>query len=171
MFKKGGGVLMRKVIFYLIIIFLTAGICLPVLAEDDKSFEKILTIAEVEKISGYKGVQFLSKNLAEFLGGDMNFMFMVKEKKQILFAVNFESLDKYAVLKQNYFKTKLKGIGEEAFSGKNTTIKASDRVVFRKGIYSVNILCGKDWDAGGKPWLTVEQMSAIAKIIASKIKK
>ena len=158
---------MRKALLCLIFLLLITGTVLPAHAADP--FEKFCTAAEVEQSTGIRGVRFLSKNLPQYLGGDMNFMITINGQKQMLFTVNFENKETYGVIKHNYFKMALKGVGEEAFVGQNTSSKALDRLVFRKSGACVSIIAGKDWNAGGKSRLTVDQMTKIAKIIASRI--
>lgn len=134
----------------------------------DDSHGKYLTSADVEKISGMKGIKTVPRDPSKGAGGDLNF---ADADGKLVIMVNFSGNSIYEKSKQQkgIFKSDVKGVGEEAFSGPSTGPEYL--LVFRKGVHCVTL--STFFNIGGpssKPtMLTKEQLIEIGKGIAGKL--
>lgn len=142
--------------------FLLAGFDSMSAAQSDQYF-KFLGVADVQKLTGVQEIKLVPKN--EDADGDLNF---ARADGQILLSVSFYPADAYASARssQSGFKSALKGVGEEAFVGPAAGPPLFI-LAFRQGNYTV--VLNTELDAKSKPVLTIEQITAIGKLIASRM--
>jgi hypothetical protein len=132
----------------------------------EPSFDRCLTAADIEKAIGLAGVKAIARQSKPGATGQLNF---VTRDGYLLLMVQFENADLFNKSKamKSYFKGSLPGIGEEAFFG-----PAADPqyiLYFRKGKYCVSLSSFFNFAAGGKPYLAVESLSKLARIIAVRL--
>ena len=159
---------MKKHIFinFIMISFLAIFIiCISMFAAESPN-AKLLSIAEVAKITGIQGLKTAPKDPSKQMIGDLNF---VKPNGKRLLSVVFEIVDlkAYAQARQSSsFKSAyngpVKGIGDEAYEGPPKM--ASFILSVRKGTHLVTISTDLDYETM-KPLLTQEQLKKIAAII------
>ena len=162
---------MKKLIFknfflvLILIIFITSISDVSVFAADSPN-AKLLSIAEVAKITGIQGLKIVPNDPSKQMIGDVNF---VKPDGKRILSLVFETVDlkAYAQAKQlSSFKSAysgpVKGIGDEAFEGPP---KMSPFILsVRKGTHLVTISTELNYETM-KPLLTQEQLKKIAAII------
>ena len=143
----------------------TQHVAVPVLArKKSESYDKYLSVSDVEKASGYNGIKQIADDKDQVLHGDLNFA--DEDGKKIL-AVFFQPSDRYESRKKlpKNYKAQVEGVGEEAFQGPDLGTFPPTTLVFRKGDYCVSLIT----DRSNKHMLALDQLVAIAKIIASRI--
>jgi hypothetical protein len=162
---------MKKLIFMnfflvlILIIFITSISDVSVFAADSPN-AKLLSIAEVAKVTGIQGLKIVPNDPTKQMIGDVNF---VKPDGKRILSLVFETVDlkAYAQAKQlSSFKSAysgpVKGIGDEAFEGPP---KMSPFILsVRKGTHLVTISTELNYETM-KPLLTQEQLKKIAAII------
>jgi len=151
-----------KRVCILVAAILTAGLGTMPAAQSDQFF-KFLGIADVQKITGLQEIKLVPRT--EDADGDLNF---ARADGQILLSLSFYPASAFASARSSKsgFKSAVQGVGEDAFvgpaSGPPLFILA-----FRKGNYTV--VLNTELDAKSKPLLTMEQITAIGKLIASRM--
>jgi len=137
--------------------------CSAVAAE---TLDKYITAVDIEKVTGLQDVK-LSKSSQHGSAGTLQFK--NKEGKTILeVKFNKSSLyDRSEKAKVVNVKGDIKGIGEDAFYASNFS-DSPNYLCFKKGKFSVDLAVFVKRE-DGKPFLTLEQLKALAKIIASRI--
>lgn len=132
-------------------------------------YDKYLTVADVEKVSGLTGIKIVPKNPAKGAGGDLNFA--TSDGKLVLMAL-FSGASLYAPSKQQagYFKAAVPGVGSEAFSGPKNDPQFV--LCFKKGVYCVTLssFFNIGGDAKHPTMLTMDQLIALGKLVAPRIK-
>jgi hypothetical protein len=166
--KKG---VMKKPIFmnfvavWFLAIFITSISGISVFAADSPN-AKLLSIADVAKVTGIQGLKTAPNDPSKQMIGDVNF---VKPDGKRLLSVVFETVDlkAYAQAKQSSsFKSAysgpVNGIGDEAFEGPPKMV--SFILSVRKGTHLMTISTDLNYETM-KPLLTQEQLKKIAAII------
>ncbi len=125
-------------------------------------YSKYLTVADVEKTTGLKGVTPIPKS--DEADGDLNFA--NKDGKTIL-SVTFMDTSAYKGYRSSKagFKSAISGVGEEGFIGPAGE-EPTFILVFRKAAFAVMLNTIPD---GKTTRLSIEQLTALAKVIASRI--
>ena len=127
--------------------------------------EKLLTIADVESVTGAKGLKLVPKNPAKGAGGDLNF---AKPDGSLLVMAVFGPASLFTQWKAQpgFAGSAVTGVGDEAFAG---PAGATPYVIFlRKGDHAASVssfLSTTDM----KPLLSQDQLKALAKTIASRL--
>ena len=142
----------------------------PVFAQKADKYEKYLTTADSTQVTGFKGVELSESTQSSSTG---HLYFSNKEGKQIL-KVKFYRASLYKkdeATKQGLVKGEVKGIGEDAYYGPNADMPYI--LSFKKGEFYVELstIFNKDNVKDGKLqlFLTMEQLKALGKTIASRI--
>jgi hypothetical protein len=131
-------------------------------------YDRYLTGADVEKVSGLKGIREVPRDPSKGAGGDLNFA--AADGKLVTMA-NFLSGDFYATYKKQrgYFKSDVKGVGDEAFIGPSSGPEYV--LVFRKGDRCVTL--SSFFNMGGPPsqplMLSKDQLIELGKIVAGRL--
>ncbi len=126
-----------------------------------RQFVRFLNAAEVQQATGQKGITQVPAT------ADSDLKFATQDGKVIL-SVSFLPAGTYAAARSSPkgFKSSLKGVGEDAFVGPANGPPLFV-LVFRKGNYTV--MLDTELDDSNQPRLTMEQLTAIAKIVAAKM--
>ena len=151
----------RKSFLYLPVFYL---IFLCVAAQAG-TFDKYLSAADVEKATGLKSVKLSYSTQKDSVG---YLQFKNKEGKQILIARfnRASSFNKAKVKKMGGVKGEIKGLGEDAYYGPD--INLPNVLSFKKGKVSVELSAVMNWK-DVKPYLTINQLKALGRIIAARI--
>jgi len=127
-----------------------------------------LTIADVEKVSGLKGIKIVPYDASKGAGGDLNFA--TSDDKLVVMA-NFLGSSFYADYKKQpgYFKEEIKGLGEEAFAGPKSGPEYV--LVFLKGTHCVTLssFFNLGGDSSSPTMLTMDQLKELAIIVDSRL--
>lgn len=155
-----------------------------VAAQDTKppaatAYDKLLTPADVEQVSGLKGVKLVAYDPSKGAGGDLNFA--TAEGKLVLIANFFPASVYDATKKQKgVMQDEISGLGDDAYDGPGdpglqlTTHDGPvgpSMIAFRKGSQSatlagfMNVSDWNDW----KLYLSLDQVEELAKLVASRM--
>jgi hypothetical protein len=125
-------------------------------------YAKYLTVADIEKVTGLKGVTPIPKSADA--DGDLNF---ARKDGQVILSVTFLEATAYAGYRSSKqgFRSALAGVGEEGFVGPSGD-EPPFIVVFRKAGFAVML---NTIPEGKTTRLTLQQLTDLAKIIASRM--
>jgi hypothetical protein len=132
------------------------------------AYAKLLTPADVSKVTGLSGVKLIPPDPSKGAGGDLNFA--LPDGKPI-FLANFQDAKYYTQMKamKDSYGGEVQGVGDEAFIGKLMGMESI--LYFRKGTRSVGLSSfidtGKGWP--GKPYLDQQQLRQLAALILSRM--
>jgi hypothetical protein len=154
---------MSRTLFLSLFAIIVICCCSAVAAE---TLDKYVTAADIEKVAGFQDVK-LSKNSQHGSAGTLQFK--NKEGKTILeVKFNKSSLyDRSEKVKVVNVKGDITGIGEDAFYASNFS-DSPNYLCFKKGKFSVDLAAFVKRE-DGKPFLTLEQLKSLARIISSRI--
>jgi hypothetical protein len=132
------------------------------------AYDNYLKANDIEKVAGLKGVKSVAKGALSGAGGDLNF---ATSDDKLIVMVQVVGKSQYVGFKKYFFKSSIKGLGEEAMEGASVPGMPSNVVVFVKGAQCVALTAFGDAASGGKKFmLTIAQMSELAKTIAARMK-
>lgn len=122
-----------------------------------------LTPADIESVSGIKGIKLVEKGSLRGAGGSLNFALNDKMYAMLVIAdmdvfIEWKTMEGYAV-------DKIPNIGDEAYSAPGG--KTQFVVFFRKGSKVGSVSSFLDSDTL-EPFLTIEQLSQLARIAVSR---
>jgi len=157
---------------------LVIGLCLVIGLQANSAkagqFDNIVSAADVEKATGLTGVKQVPRQKAvegitenKFLTGDINF---VRSDNQPILEVQFRPSFAFDQFKgdSGFIKAPVPGLGEEAFT--SPSFDPQTTVNFKKGAYFVAVSTHVNPKDKTKPVLKIDQVIAIAKTIASRMK-
>jgi hypothetical protein len=122
----------------------------------------LLTVTDVEKVSGLSGLHAVPKNPGKGAGGDLNF---AGSDDKLVVMVTVQKAAAYQSAKKAFFHEAVPGVGDEAFLGPN--VPQPYMINFRKGDASVAI--SSFFDKAGKARLTAAQLTKLAQLAASRL--
>ena len=148
---------MKKTILCLLGITVLLAASISILAET-ATYDKYLTAADVEKVTGLKG---LTRKVD---GRELKFT-----EKSLVLNVKFQGAKAYKLNKETkeYVKGEVAGVGEEAFYG--PAANPQYVLIFRKKDFCVRIYTYIDTNDPSKTVLTMAQLIALGKVVASRI--
>ncbi len=127
--------------------------------------EKYLTAADVEKVTGLKGVREIPRGSAAGAGGDLNF---VDASGELILMVQISDAKSFAGFKGKYAKGALSGVGDEAVQGSLMPGIPDNLLAFRKGTRCIVLTAFADF-IKKKVYLTADQLSALGKVMAPRL--
>ncbi len=154
--------MMTRTIPILAAFLLLAGLSL-VLPAGQGQQEKFLSVADVQKLTGLTGIKLVPRNAEA--DGDLNF---ARQDGKIILSVSLYPASAYASAKSSKtgVKSAVQGIGEEAFVGPSDGPPLYI-LAFRKGANT--IIINTELESRTSARLTLEQLTAIAKLMASRM--
>ncbi len=146
-------------------VLLCVGLCqaLPVRAQG--AYDKYLSAADVEKATGLSGIRLIPRGSAAGAGGDLNF---ANDAGDLILMVQFAEARNFAGLKAKYGKGAVAGVGDQAIEGGSMPGMPDNLVAFTKGTHCVVLTAFGDF-VNKKVYLTIDQLTALAKTIASRL--
>jgi hypothetical protein len=142
---------------------LILGLAVNTRAQDPN--EKYLTAADIEKAAGMKGVNLVPRGSVAGAGGDLNF---TDSSGELILMVQFTDARNYAGFKAKYAKGAAAAVGDEAILGAIMPGMAENLLAFKKGTHCVVLTAFADF-VKQKVYLTVDQLTALGKLIASRL--
>jgi len=134
----------------------------------DGPYDNYLKASDIEKAAGLKGVKLVAKGALSGAGGDLNF---ATADNKLIVMIQVVGSSQYVGYKKYFFKADIKGVGDQAMEGATIAGLPSNVVAFTKGAECVALTTfGNPAGDGKKNMLTVSQMTALAKTIASRMK-
>lgn len=130
---------------------------------DAFQYAKFLTVADIEKVTGLKGVNQVPKS--PDVDGDLNF---AGQDGKLILSATFLPANSYVGFRssQNGFKSSVSGVGEEGFIGPAGN-SPSFILVFRKGAFAVMLNTELEGKTGAR--IPIEKLIALGKIVASRM--
>ena len=130
-------------------------------------FSDLLTPADVEQVSGLTGIKAVAHASMVGAGGDVN---LVDADGKLVVIANFFSGAEFAVVKRSgSYREALSGLGDAAFVGPSEKIMPTLYVVgFQKGDHTA-VLATFFKGATLDTRLTMDQLKALAAIVASRL--
>jgi hypothetical protein len=147
--------------------FNASGMPLP---SDTECYGTYLTVADVEQVTGLRGLKQVQFNPLHFLGSDLNFVASDGSKILSIEFSNARHYNTYKLFVPKNMKILLQGIGEEAFVGPDLENQMPYLLVFRQGDYAISLTTATTGDAQ-KNMLSIEQLISIGKIISTRLAK
>ncbi len=142
---------------------LSLGLALVARAQD--SNEKYLAAADIEKVTGLKGIKTVPRGSVAGAGGDLNF---TDSSGELILMVQFTDARNFAGFKNKYAKGKPAAVGDDAILGAVMPGMADNLLAFKKGTHCVVLTAFADF-VKQKVYLTVDQLTALGKLIASRL--
>jgi hypothetical protein len=132
------------------------------------AYAKLLTPADISKVTGLSGVMSVPRDPSKGAGGDLNFA--LPNGKQILL-VTFLDTKNYEQSKavKSVYGGQVQGVGDDAFIGKVMGFESI--LYFRKGPHGVALSSFIDTGSGwpGKPYLNQQQLRQLAALMLSRM--
>lgn len=132
--------------------------------KDLTSKADFLTPADIESVSGLKGIKLVEQGSLPGAKGSLNFA--LNDKMYAMFVIADMDLFNEWKTMEGFTKDKLSGIGDEAYTAPGG--KTQFVVFFRKGNKVGSISSSLDIETV-EPYLTVEQLSQLAKIAVNRM--
>lgn len=126
---------------------------------------KLLTVADVTKVTGVQGVKLVDKDPSKGAGGDLNFA--TADGKMLLLLVVTEDQAAFDEWKR-ISVAPIAGVGDEAFSGPKGVPEPYNVYVRSKNQF-VSLASFLDSQGQLKPLLTIAQLTELAKIVVSRL--
>ena len=125
---------------------------------------KLVTVDDIEKVTGLSGVKVVEKGSVSGANGDQNF---AGSDGVFLLWVNVKGADYYDTMVQGGMTEQVEGIGDAAFIGPK---QAPKQVMFKKGGAAV-LINAKVVVKNGKPVsaVEIEKLEELAKLAASRL--
>jgi len=143
--------------------WLSLGLALTAFAQSP--YERYLTGADVEKATGIKEISLIPRGSVAGAGGDLNF---ADASGEVILMVQFTDAKNYAGFKAKYAKGAAAGVGDEAILGAIMPGITDNLLAFKKGTHCVVLTAFADF-IKKKVYLTVDQLTALGKLIASRL--
>jgi hypothetical protein len=124
----------------------------------------LLTIADIEKVSGVSGIKLVDKGSLPGAGGSLNFA--LNEKMYAMFVIADMNVYDQWKTGEKYIHEKLSGIGDEAYSAPDGPVQFI--VFFREGTKVASVSSFVNYETGD-PYLSMEKLSDLARIVVSRM--
>jgi hypothetical protein len=124
----------------------------------------LLTIADVENVSGMSGIKLVEKGSLPGAGGSLNFA--AKDKMYAMLVIAEMSVYDQWKTGEKYIHEKLSGIGDEAYSAPDGPVQFI--VFFREGSKAASVSSFVNYETGD-PYLSVKQLSELARIVVNRM--
>jgi hypothetical protein len=132
------------------------------------AYAKLLTPADVSKVTGLPGVILVPRNPSKGAGGDLNFAL---PNGKMMLMVAFLDTDAYNQSKaqKSVYGGDVKGVGDDAFIGKVMGMESI--LYFRKGARGAALSSFINTDKGwpGSPYVNQQQLRQLAALMLSRM--
>jgi hypothetical protein len=129
--------------------------------------KELLTVKDVEAVTGIAGITLVPRSSQMGAGGDLNFTLA---DKTLLLTVGIQGAAMYDEWKsqEGFFHEPVPDLGDEAFRGPSFG-EYRYTLIFRKGERAIALSSFFNMAAGGKPFLTQEQLDEIARVVVARL--
>lgn len=142
---------------------LCSGLVLAAFAQNPN--EKYLTGADIEKVTGMKGVKLIPRGSAAGAAGDLNF---ADASGELVLMVQLADAKNYDGIQKKYPKGAVSGVGDQATRGAMMPGMSDNLLAFTKGGHCVILTAFGDF-IKNKLYLQIDQLIALGKLIASRL--
>jgi hypothetical protein len=129
--------------------------------------EELITVKDVEEITGLQGIKLVPRDPTIGAGGDLNFTL---EDGTLLMTAAIQDAPMYDEWKsqEGFFHAAVADLGDEAFEGP-TFGEHRYVLIFRKGGKAIALSSFFNMQAGGEPFLNQDQLRQIARVVISRL--
>ena len=129
---------------------------------------RLMTPADVEKVSGLSGLKVVPKDPSVGAGGDVN---IATADDQLVVMLNVGDGDFYDLTKSGpNFGRDHSGIGDQSYVGPAKDIMPTEYLLgVKSGSWGVVIASFFDTGNGGEPYLSIQQLEALAEVAISRL--
>lgn len=155
---------MKKKVFYGTL-FIIIGFLLINFQNLEAQEQKILTVEDVEKVTGMQNLKRVPKNPDENIIGDFNF---AQQDDNLVLMGHIQEVSLYETWKnqKGLFHSKIDGLGDEAFIGPKTG-EVRYILVFKKGDKSVSL--SSYLKSENEAFVSEDELRELANIIISRL--
>ena len=146
-------------------IFLCLSLGQALTAHAQGSYDKYLSVGDVEQVTGLRGVRQVARGSAPGAGGDLNF---ADDAGELVLMVQFAEAKNFAGFKKQYGKAAVSGVGDQATQGASMPGMPDNVLAFTRGSRCVVLTAFGDF-VSKKVYLTMDQLTALGKLIASRL--
>jgi hypothetical protein len=129
--------------------------------------EELITVKDVEDVTGLEGIKLVVRSSQMGAGGDLNFALA---DGALLLTVGIQDAAMYDEWKgeEGFFHADVPDLGDEAFEG---PAFGEQRyvLIFRKGATAIALSSFFNMQAGGAPYLSQDQLREIAWVAISRL--
>ncbi len=150
----------RALLFFLCLSVIAAGS-----ARAQNPDDKYLTGSDIEKVTGMKGIHAVPRGSIPGAAGDLNF---ADASGELILMIQFTDAAGFNGLKTRYAQGAVSGVGDQAVQGAAIPGMPDNLLAFTKRTRCVVLTAFGDF-IKKKLYLTVDQLVAIGKIIASRL--
>jgi len=161
------------------------GLCVVSLGQQT-SYEELLSIEEVEAVTGIQGIKLVPRNPQMGAGGELNFALADGGMVLMVGVQDAPMYDEWKT-EEGFFHESVADLGDEAFQGPSFGFHESVAdlgdeafqgpsfgehryiLVFRKGGKAIAVTSFFNLEAGAEPFLSQEQLREVAKIIIPRL--
>ena len=161
--KHREGLMFKKAVLVIVCALFVYSLCYAY----PQDHSKLLTVQDVEKVTGRTGVKLIPKNPMKGAGGDLNFA-LADETILVIAAIQKAEMYETWKKQEGFFYAEVLGIGNAAFEGPSIG-EARYILIFKKGKTAVSLSSFFDMKAGGDPFLSQDQLRALAKIVTLRL--
>jgi len=130
-------------------------------------YEELLTIKEVEAVTGIQGIKLVARNPQIGAGGELNFALADGSMVLMVGVQDAPMYDEWKT-QEGFFHESVADLGDEAFQGPSFG-EHRYILVFRKGGKAIAVTSFFNLEAGAEPFLSQEQLREVAKIIIPRL--
>jgi hypothetical protein len=129
--------------------------------------EELITVKDVEDVTGLQGIKVVPRNPQMGAGGDLN---LALADGSLLMTVAIQDAPMYEEWKgqEGFVHAAVPDLGDEAFEGP-TFGEHRYVLIFRKGGKAIALSSFFNMQAGGEPFLNQDQLREIARIAISRL--
>jgi len=130
-------------------------------------YEELLTIKEVEAVTGIQGIKLVARNPQIGAGGELNFALADGSMVLMVGVQDAPMYDEWKT-QEGFFHESVADLGDEAFQGPSFG-EHRYVLIFRKGGKAIALSSFFNLKAGGEPFLSQEQLREVARIIIPRL--
>ncbi|UCC71369.1 MAG: hypothetical protein JSV86_13355 [Gemmatimonadota bacterium] len=150
---------------------LALGICLfallTVTPGQQAGYENLLTVNDVEEVTGFEGIKLVPPDPTIGAGGDLNFA-LADGTLLLMASIREAAMYDQWRGEEGYFHAPVADLGDVAFEGPSFGAHRY-ALIFRKGDTAIALLSFFNMQAGGEPFLSQEKLREIAGIVIPRL--
>jgi len=134
---------------------------------EQADYEELLSIEDVEEVTGVEGIKLVPRNPVIGAGGELNFA-LADETMLLMVAIQDAPMYDEWKSQEGFFHESVPELGDEAFQGPSFG-EYRYTLIFRKGDRAIALSSFFNMQGGGEPFLNQEQLRQIAKTVISRL--
>ncbi|MDH7513659.1 MAG: hypothetical protein QHH14_12005 [Clostridiales bacterium] len=150
----------------MILVLIFSLLLIPGLFAQPTEYDKYLTVADIQKVTGLTGIKQVPRDPKKGAGGHLNF---ADEKGNMILLASFLTAEEFDFYKseEGLVKEKIPGLGDEAFSG--PAAGTPYMVVMRKGSKGAALSTFFETAEMTATRLSMDHLISLSKIVLSRL--